>query len=197
MTKSNFGLMVDNETLGTDPDSIVLQTAMVSFDLDEGIRLEDGFDTDLKYNLEVDAQQRIGRTVDMKTISWWLSQDKQAQMRVNTFAYGTIEQLKKRLLDMNAYIRFRAAYARDSGGHFEIWSRGSMDMNQLESLFSYFDIKPAWKYNEVMDLRSVMNIYGIHGVTPDKGHIKHDCLSDCVYQIKCYRAVLRARGDIE
>lgn len=197
MSKSNFGIMVDNETLGVDPKSIVLQTAMVAFDLDDGLRLSDGFDLDLKYNLPVDAQQRMMRTIDMTTLSWWLKQSDEARNRVNTFEYGDTERLRKLLVAMNEFVAFRRQYCIESGGRFEIWSRGSMDMNQLDSLFRWFNIRPEWKYNEVMDLRTAMNIHGVDNVEPRKDHIAHDCLSDCYYQIKCYRAILQTRGDIE
>ena len=58
-------LMLDMETLGTAPRSVITEIAVV--DIDDPQRF-------FFHNLDIDAQLAMGRTVDGATLRWWMAQ---------------------------------------------------------------------------------------------------------------------------
>ncbi len=63
--------MIDIETLGTEPGSVVLSVGAVKFDPFNNIEPNNG----KHWMLDVDAQTNVGRLVDESTLAWWGKQD--------------------------------------------------------------------------------------------------------------------------
>lgn len=66
-------IMIDLETLGTCPGSIILSIGAVRFDLDHGVTGE--FYT----NINVKDSQRHGLKLDASTVVWWMTQSDEAR----------------------------------------------------------------------------------------------------------------------
>lgn len=67
-------VMIDLETLGTNPDTVVLSLGAVKFDVGVGQIGER-----IHYYLDIDHQLAEGRTVTGPTIRWWMAQSEQAR----------------------------------------------------------------------------------------------------------------------
>ena len=69
--------MIDIETLGTMPNSVILSVGAVKFDPFKSDEPHDG----RHWKIDVDAQTSKGRFVDEKTLAWWSKQEKDIQNR--------------------------------------------------------------------------------------------------------------------
>ena len=63
--------MIDLETLATDPHATILTIGGVKFNPDNNSEPH----SDFYYRLDVDEQDRLGRSQDQGTIDWWTKQD--------------------------------------------------------------------------------------------------------------------------
>ena len=62
-------MMVDIETLGTSPDSVILEISTVLFTVEYGADLV----SPATYIFDRNHQISVGRTVDESTLDWWVS----------------------------------------------------------------------------------------------------------------------------
>ena len=67
--------MIDIETLGTLPESVILSVGGVKFDPFTSNEPHDG----KHWKLDADSQTEKGRFVDDKTLEWWAKQDQAIQ----------------------------------------------------------------------------------------------------------------------
>ena len=71
-------IMVDLETLGTAPGSVILSIGAVRFDVEKGLLDE------FYVNIDVESSQRLGLTIDGDTVMWWLKQSDAARAKCRT-----------------------------------------------------------------------------------------------------------------
>lgn len=70
-------IMVDLETLGTAPGSVILSIGAVRFDVEEGLLDE------FYVNIDVESSQRLGLTIDGATVMWWMKQSDAARAKLS------------------------------------------------------------------------------------------------------------------
>ena len=70
-------IMVDLETLGTAPGSVILSIGAVRFDVEKGLLDE------FYVNIDVESSQRLGLTIDGDTVMWWLKQSDAARAKLS------------------------------------------------------------------------------------------------------------------
>ncbi len=163
--------MIDIETLGTGPRSIVLSIGAVNFSdqgpLDQGIFLP----------LDIDQQIAMGCDGTQSTLLWWMEQSEEARRK--SFC-------KDRLHLPDAYGHLKR-YVADVQ---QFWAKGpQFDMVTLENVFK--GAPPLWKYNTVRDMRTLQSECGLDGWAPPRWEgVAHDPCSDCMFQI---HVVLEAR----
>lgn len=162
-------VMIDLETLGTDPDCPVLSIGAVVFDIKKKIVA--------KWNpfhvvLDVDSQISDGRKPSGSTIKWWMQQDSAAKIVFEGVRLSPVEALNNFILwvDIND---LRA---------FNFWGNGShFDISIMENLFKQYKIKCPWAFNKVMDLRTFKRFVGGGKPIINNG-IKHNALDDAIAQ---------------
>ena len=67
-------LIIDIETLGVRPDSVVLQVELIAWD----DNAENPVVAQRSWNLDGKQQQQSGRTIDYDTVLWWQNQSREA-----------------------------------------------------------------------------------------------------------------------
>jgi len=167
--------MIDIETLGTMPNSVVLTVGAVKFDPFTNIEPH----APKLWKLDIDEQDAKGRFVDDKTIEWWSKQDPEIQERSFTDE-GRVSNIDF-MKDMNAWLT----------GCDTIWAQGpQFDMVILENLFRDFDMHMNWFFWQVSDCRTLFKMMP-KDPRKDIQEDLHDALADAHWQAVCVQQFFR------
>ncbi|MBB2819033.1 UNVERIFIED_ORG: hypothetical protein GGD59_002278 [Rhizobium esperanzae] len=168
-------LMIDIETLGTSPGSVILSIGATTFDAETGEFGEE-------YYAAIDPQSAVdaGLTMDVSTLKWWMEQSEGA--RVAAFAGERL--LGWALGEFGDYVR-RVDATR-------VWAKPpSFDLVLLESAFRVCHIPIPWHYKTPRDCRTLFDI--TNATQPDFG-TAHNALDDAKSQaigvINAYRILV-------
>lgn len=170
--------MVDIETLGLEPGSVVLSIGAVIFD-------ENGTYDEFYRNIDMESCQDAGLEIDANTLQWWLEQDAPAQ----SCLHGGIELSK-------ALQEFLGFYT--SNDVYEVWANSpSMDCSVLEEAFDAVNMEEPWEYSDERDFRTLEAVHDIYGKEPEVhvDMVEHNALDDAIYQAKVASAMLRRLHD--
>ena len=151
-------VMVDIETLGTEPGCVVLTVGACTMQKNPEDRMV------YSAALDWEAQVKSGRAVNPGTLKWWMDQSPAA--RAEAFEGDRVPVQD-----------FADDFARwwQSVGAERIWSHGSsFDVPILESLAPM-----PWKFWNARDTRT---LYSFAGVTPKRGNDHHHALADAMVQ---------------
>lgn len=188
MTKP-LHVMVDLETLGTHQNAVVTQISAVPFTEDE-IFIDKAFNV----YLNVDEQQKVGRTISGSTVAWWLNQHVEAR-EILSNGLRNPAPVENALHDFHNWPSLIGYTWSQVHG---IWAKGpSFDLAIVDHLAEQFDMRSPFlgkfrQYRDVRTLEPYVSAYGIgkaHENTP-AGYVgyAHDALFDCVKQIKDVQA---------
>lgn len=167
-------IMIDIETLGTEPGCVVLSIGAIQFGPE---RMDgDGFYATID---PTDAQER-GLTVDAGTVEWWMEQSGAAQAA----AFQGDEELSEALLGLTEYID-------PQSGPFEVWAKSpDFDCKILEAAYDQTILECPWSYDQTRCVRTATSL-----VTPtpqsDDGQIAHHALHDARKQAREVASCLR------
>ena len=156
-------LMLDIETLGSAPDSIILTVAACAFDpFSKTI-----YDEHKMYQ-RVDTDSQEGRTIDDLTMQWWAQQESAAtEEAFNEEGRVPFRDMLEELKDL----MWRAE---------RIWANGiAFDMTIIEHAFKSEGMPIPWQYYKVMDARTVFKM------SPDREKLgnSHHAFEDVINQI--------------
>lgn len=171
-------IMIDIETLGRNADAVILSVAMVKFNFGKSTVAEH----DLGIQLFPEVQKQFkNRSCDWNSIQWWLkqSEDTQQAMIDNERHRVTMERVVE---SIRIYIDSK---------DYKIWANGaSFDPPIVRHLFSQYNIKEPWDFRRVFDVRTINWLSKIDSksIPLHADGIKHDALSDCLWQIDVLNA---------
>ena len=158
-------VMIDLETLGTDPRCPVISIGAIAFDVEKKALGPTFYAT-----LDVAQQIRAQRFVDADTLKWWMGQSDAA---------------KKVFRDTASPVEFALPKFVEYLGQFkdlQVWGNGStFDITILENIMAQWQIKVPWKYNKIMDLRTFRRFVA-GGETLQKSGVDHNALDDAKSQ---------------
>jgi DNA polymerase III epsilon subunit-like protein len=158
-------IMLDIETLGTGYNSVVVQVAMVYFD-----RYTKQTGSAFCMNIDPESCIEYGLKTDKSTLDWWETQPKEVQESVLTNG----KPLPEVLNEIRKFIKYGSI----------IWCHATFDVPLLENAFKATNIVVPWKYTNVRDLRTIVDISGIDLKTYKWDEFKtHNALEDCCFQI--------------
>ena len=167
-------IMIDLETLGTRPGSVILSIGAVVFDLKTG-KLEAEF----YKNIDRASCEKVGLTTDNATVEWWEKQSPEAK--------AALEPDQVKLLD--ALAAFTDWFARVGGEC--VWGHGAtFDLVLLAEAYRAERVPPPWKFwNE----RCCRTVLALGNRTPDKTRfgLHHNALDDAKSQAMAVAAALR------
>ena len=176
MTTDYYDAMLDLETLGTDPDAVILSAGLVLFNLEE----EDDYDTladsDAKRvwysTFEPQDQIDLGSTVTFSTIKWWLEQHKLAQ------AVFHVKHPKPNETILEDLCEFLG-----DAQEITLWGNGSgFDIPIFRHMFKIYNIKFPFRHWNENDLRTMRRMAGKPELQIVRG-VYHNALDDAQYQV--------------
>lgn len=158
----DINFMVDIETLGIRPNSIITDIAVVLFDQIGAVALAE-------YHISENTQQ--DRLIDQGTLDWRLAQ---GWKRHDELRYEIT--LTQALLKLNAFVESLSIC-----GTPIMWAKGTdFDFAFLYHAMRSREIVPFWKYNNVQDYRTLARRFP---EVPEPVNMnKHNALSDAVCQ---------------
>ena len=186
-------IMVDLETLGTKPGSVILSIGVVAFDRITG-KVLDEFHSILSQT----DQAALGMTVDVNTLEWWSQQSEEAQKLLEEASQDTAPRANTVLHDLERFVN-RATSGRELQA---VWAQGQdFDFSLLAELyrrsfkFSGLSDELPWPFWLHRDTRTAYDVCGFQTNTIPREGVHHDALSDCYHQVKCLTAALAKRAN--
>lgn len=166
-------VMLDLETFGTKPGSVLRSIGAVVFGLRSGLGDE------FYRNIEKQSQLDAGLTVDPATERWWSQQSAEVQQHLldNPAPLATVAVL------------FHAWFAR-TGAEF-VWSQGAnFDVVLWEAACARIGVAVPWRYFNARDTRTVYDICGFDARALPRHGTFHNALDDAKHQARCIQAAL-------
>ena len=170
--------MIDLETLDTRPSSTILTLGAVKFN---PLNFDEPH-SELYLKLDLDEQDKLGRSVSEDTIAWWGRQDPKIQEeafsedgRVGISAL--ISQLNKYVLNSNV-----------------IWAHSyGFDMTILEDLYRQVKMPIPWNFWQIRDSRTLFELLPVDPRKSMQTDL-HNALADAYYQAKAVQIAYRDLG---
>ena len=167
--------MLDLETLGTQPDAVVLTLGAVKFDPYSQTAPGPG----LYLRVNADEQIAMGRRVQEDTLQWWMRQ---------------AEDVREEALGEEGRVSLETMYRelnRFLVGVENIWAQGPVfDIAILENIYRQMGWPTPWQFWQIRDSRT---LFGVHGDPREKNKAGlHNALEDCVSQAEGVQQIYHA-----
>lgn len=190
-------LMIDFETLGTDPDTAVISLGACFFDLEKK-QLGSSF----YMAFEIDEQLKRGRSITADTLKFWMNQSGAAKKVFNEKAKPTEEVLK-------TFITW--IYGHGTISKIRPWGNGAtFDISIIEDMFRQYGLKCPWLFYNVMDMRTFRRFVANNAKVPKAEGVNHNALDDAKNQanfciehyaffqemIKAFQEIAAAKGEV-
>lgn len=171
-------LMLDIETLGTEPNSVILSIGAALFD-------EKGVHHSKHWVLSSLAQIRAGRTVDPETLMWWDKQSPEAR-EVITQASQSSKTVSNDLGEFIVWVKDRVDPEK-----VLVWSNGaSFDVVLIESLARQLGLVVPWNFRNIRCYRTARALLPINTQAQRAG-VHHNAEHDAIFQAEIVAAILR------
>lgn len=166
-------VMIDIETLGTDPGAAVLSIGAVTFGAG-------GIEEEFYREIDVESCQNHGLELDANTLKWWMKQDEEVQ---------SVLQGGDALDDVLE--NFKEFVPSDA----EVWANSpSFDCAILETAFDAIGVTKPWSYSDTRDVRTLRSLPVAQDVERQKGFEdkEHHALHDARYQAEIVSITLQS-----
>lgn len=170
-------VMIDIETLSTEPNAAVLSVAAVS-------------DTEHQFYCVLDLRPQIyeGRHISPDTLKWWMQQSEDAR---DVFQEDdAAKYIGEAYSGLDLLLKKTARAANIDPGEIEIWAKPpSFDCTILKTLFETFGLKELWSFRQERCLRTLIKLLP-HVEEPEFVGTPHHALSDAKHQLRYLKALL-------
>lgn len=161
-------VMVDLETLGTEPSSIILSIGAITW-------VDEGFDT---FYQEISPNHQGNRTIDIDTIKWWMNQPIKPPMEGETLLHNALEIFNE--------------WLKGFGQKIILWANGTdFDISMLHHAMNEHGMAPVWAYNDVRDYRTMRKIFPTITTFGFTGE-RHNALDDAMNQLTHLHKIMKA-----
>lgn len=162
-------LMLDLETLSSEPNAPIIQIGATAFDIRAGV-------VGPSLTISVRPDFRI-TPPSLSTVCWWLQQNEGARLSVAKSVDGLTPEA--------ACFRFAAFVETNCVSGFELWAMPpEFDCVILANTYRSVDRPLPWKYNKTRDLRTLEALANCSSKDRVKADIPHDAGSDAEAQAK-------------
>lgn len=159
-------VMVDIETLGSRPGSIVTSIGGVRFG-------DEGLGPPFYRTVNVFDALMAGLTIDSETVTWWRTQPKESRAAIT--AKAAERTLGEALHEFAAFLL--------EPPDPRVWAKGQAA-----------GLERPWRYHATRDVRTVLSMAPPDLTLPQGRVIAHHALHDAMHQAEQVRAVYRALG---
>ena len=165
-------VMLDLETLGTQPGCVILTLGAVKFN---PYKIDQEPGPGLYIRPDVDEQIARGREVQDDTLEWWTRQNEEVREEaLGTEGRVPVEQMYR---ELNRFLV----------GVDNIWAQGPVfDIAILENLYKQYGWPTPWQFWQISDSRT---LFKVHGDPRKKGDLLHNALADCVSQAEAVQTI--------
>ena len=181
----NNHIMIDLETLSTQPNAHILSIGAVAFSMDKGIVDE------FYYCLGIGKQDRH---VSLATVAWWMGQSLEARKVFEDPLDGCLPSALMRLHDFCSRSTLDGVCSR--GTLDGVWAKGpSFDLVILENAYKQYGINCPWPFWAHRDVRTIEFIFqsmgGLKSVLGTKRGTAHNALDDARVQAQDVIGMMR------
>jgi hypothetical protein len=165
-------VMIDLETMSTEPNAVIVSIGAVKFSVEDGI-----ID---KFYQTVDAHdgKKLGLHISQDTVRWWKTQSAEARAAIAK------DPMKLR----PALEKFSRWYGTKT---CPTWGNGSdFDLVILKSSMSAVDMFPPWKFWDSRCYRTMRAVFELD--KPESKGVLHNALDDAVQQTEHLLTILRS-----
>lgn len=163
--------MVDLETMGSGPTSVVVQIGCVAFEIDTGEILHE-----LLVNVNPQEEIENGFTIEGSTLTWWAEEAKKGHC---TWTSGQMDC-------KTAWLRY-ANFIRGYGTrNSRVWSHSTFDAPIVTYHLNVLKLRQPVHFNRYLDLRTISVLARGRFSIPEsqRPDDAHDALADCKYQVE-------------
>lgn len=170
---SHLDLMVDNETLATTADAVILSIGAVRFHKNDIGAIGEKFYA----VLDIEEQKQKGRFVDPDTVAWWAKQSPEARKVLETTERRPVKEVLDELWDFIFDLDGTA-------GKVRLWGNGSdFDNPQIASLFKMYGFDLPWDFWNNRCFRTLKSEFGhLVDKKPVRKGTYHNALDDAIHQ---------------
>lgn len=166
-------IMVDIETLGSDPGSVILSIGAVSFTspdmCEESVSPWVG--NEFYRTIDIFSCLMHGLTINHETVKWWREQSDEAKIAAQPI--GGVVTLSRALAEFAKYVR--------GHGLPRVWAKGpDFDLVVLHSAYKAVGLAVPWQYRNARDVRTIYDLAG--GIKEPTNGVDHSALDDAKNQ---------------
>jgi len=184
-------VMVDTETLGTDPGCVILSIGAIVFDPHAPWDLVNGQEAANRHRflslVSLESCLEAGLRVEAGSLRFWLAQEKAAVDE----AFAGTTPLRQALSDFTDWLAALCP-GTDAPTGACIWAHGAtFDPPILAAAYKAVGLEPPWDFRKIRDTRTIFEAAGVH----HRGR-HHTVITDCLQQAEkvCEaHAVIRGR----
>lgn len=169
---------IDLETIDTSPSATVLSLGAIKFNPFDASEPH----SELYLKIDIDQQDRLGRTVSDSTIEWWGKQD--AKIRDEAFNQTGSVSVEEALRQISKWVV----------GVDTLWGQGyGFDYTILEDMFRKAERPIPWNFWIIRDSRT---LFGCCQTDPRKAFQTdlHNALADAYFQSKAIQVAYKELG---
>ena len=174
--------MIDIVTLGLSPESAVVHVAGLKFD-PKGRRGQ--FTARFSHRLNLEEQERKGRTIDADTFKWWKRQKKR-----KPDLYRRVFPLENTGMRAREVMRLLREWCAECEVY---WAHGPHDFHILNHMFDSQKVTRPWEYWQCSDARTVARRF-LENPIKAISHEPYDPIACCQVQARCVQQAFEKFG---
>jgi hypothetical protein len=187
-------LMLDVETLATTTSAVVWQSALYGIDSSDPTTLLD-FPSHQYLPIQPQLDLLPARQIQADTLLFWMKPEnaEARELMATECDSPDFDELSAVLRHFN---RALERYIDQSGGDYELWTRGQFDLPIMQSLLTQAGLPILWDFRKTRDLRTLESVSGVsyRDVPQPQGFIKHRADWDAIFQLSHWAACMKALG---
>lgn len=166
-------IMIDIETLGKSPTSVIATIGAIKFNRKDRLKPMEEMKSFYR-RIDLDSCSSKGMTVEDDTVEWWQNQDEKSREEIYSSSNRIpIEQALQELTD----------FIGPNSSNTCIWAQGpQFDCTILENAYNLCNLNVPWKFWNIRDCRTVLDISNVR-LKDVQGEYPHHSLYDCYKQI--------------
>lgn len=170
--------MIDLETLDVIPSATVLTLGAVKFNPFDDSEPH----SELYLKINIDDQDKLGRSVSDSTIKWWSEQD--SNIMEEAFDQEGSVTVEEALKQLNKWVV----------GVDEIWAQGyGFDITMLEDMYRNIGKPIPWQFWQISDSRTITKRMPQDPRKSMQTDL-HNALADAYFQAKAVQIIFKHHG---